>query len=63
MGKCPYCGGKLTTIMMSSVCGEKWYDECFECGYCSEEEYEEGYYFGDPDAEYDDWVSSMNTQE
>lgn len=31
--KCPYCGGELHKISLD----EKYYYECFECGYCSDE--------------------------
>jgi len=53
---CPWCGERLTTVIMISVCGEREYDECFSCGYCSEERFSDDYYFGDPDAEWDDDV-------
>ena len=52
--KCPYCGERLNKIRAETVCGERWYEECFNCGYCTNEEFSEDYYFGDPDAEWDD---------
>ena len=54
MKYCPYCNSRLKQVSFDSACGLRWYYECFDCGYCSDEEYEGGYYFDDPDREYDE---------
>lgn len=58
ISKCPWCGSEdVHQIEKNTICGTYWYYECFDCGWCSEEEYEPGFYFGDPDVEYDERIT------
>ncbi len=36
---CPYCNAKLQKVTCEDAF-DKFYYECFECGYCSDEEIE-----------------------
>ncbi len=51
---CPYCGGALIRVSINDACGEYWYDECFDCGWCGEEHFSPNYYHDDPDREWDE---------
>ena len=58
MDVCPYCANKLHLICLDNVQGRRWYYECFDCGWCSEEYYSDGFDFEDPDKDIDEkWVS------
>jgi len=58
--KCPWCGSEdIHQIEKNTICGTYWYYECFDCGWCSDEEYEPGFYFGDPDIEWDDMFDEL----
>ena len=41
-------------VEMETVVGKYAYDECFGCGYSTDEWYEEGYDFRDPDEKWND---------
>ena len=61
--ECPYCSARLIPVEINNACGRYWYMECFECGWCGEEYFEEGFYFGDPDLEWDDEVITYRKRE
>lgn len=62
---CPWCGKEGTThqITCNDACGSYSYIECFDCGWCSDEVYEDGYWFGNPDIEWEErdlWKSERS---
>ena len=58
---CPYCNERTHRVYIDNAQGRRWYDECYECGWCSDENYEKGYDHDDPDREVDErWVSDLS---